>query len=233
MKTLLASPSLAARSLAQSLQRDANGIARAGRRLLAVVALTVAGLSLHAVGAVAEPGSSDEHWVGTWGAAAGAPLPAQLLAFSDQTVRLIVHTSAGGSRVRIRLSNENGTMPLHVGSVHIARRQNGAIIMTGTDRAFTFGGAQEVTIAPGAAVLSDAVALDVPASADLAVSLYLPGQVQANTGHATAFQSNYVSLPGNFASAQALPTDHTITSWPFLAEVDVEAPGDSSAARIE
>ena len=47
---------------------------------------------------------------GAWGAApAGPPLAASTPVFTDQTLRLVVRTSIGGSRVRIRVSNELGS----------------------------------------------------------------------------------------------------------------------------
>ncbi|MGZ5199835.1 MAG: SGNH/GDSL hydrolase family protein [Telluria sp.] len=233
MQKELAPPFLAARTVANLLAQGASGIVRSRRRFLAAGALALAGLSLQLPAVAQAAGWSNEHWVGTWGAApAGLPLQAQLLTFNDQTLRLIVHTSIGGSRVRVRVSNELGTKPLRIGSAHIARRQTGAVTVPGTDRVLTFGGAESVTIPPGAPVLSDPVELDVPALSDLAVSMYLPGRVEANTIHATAFQTNYVSLPGNFTGSAALPTDHTITSWPFLTEVDVDAPGSAAIVAL-
>jgi lysophospholipase L1-like esterase len=234
MRTSLVRPSTAVRGVAQTLAQRTSCIVRLRRCLLVAGAFVVAGLSVQLPVALAQPtGRTDGYWVGTWGSApAGPPLQADLMSFNGQTLRLIVHTSIGGSRVRIRLSNELGTAPLQLGSAHIARRQTGAVIMTGTDRVLTFNGAESVTIPPGAPVLSDPVDLEVPAMSDLAVSLYLPGKVQANTIHATAFQTNYVSLPGNFTGSMALPTDHTITSWPFLTEVDVDAPGSAAIVAL-
>jgi lysophospholipase L1-like esterase len=145
--------------------------------------------------------------------------------FTDQTLRLIVHTSIGGNRVRIRLSNEMGSSPLTIGEAHIAIRAGGAAIATGTDRPLTFSGRTSITIPPGVPVLSDPVELNVPALADLAISVYLPGNVSATTIHGTASQTNYVSLSGNFTGASTLPTDRTILSWPFLTEVDVDSGG--------
>jgi len=168
-----------------------------------------------------------DRWVGTWGAGPGGPpLPANTQTFTDQTVRLIVHTSIGGTRVRIRLSNEFGSVPLRIGAAHVALRGAGADIQPGSDRVLTFSGFPGITIPPGAPVLSDPVDLNVPALSDLAVSLYLPGTVGATTIHGTASQTNYVSLPGaDFTGAATFPTQRTILSWPFLTEVDVTGGG--------
>jgi len=194
-------------------------------------AVLLAGLGLAAVLAWQPPpvyaqNWHAERWVGTWGAGPGGPpLPANTQTFTDQTVRLIVHTSIGGTRVRIRLSNEMGSAPLRIGSAHVALRGAGADIQAGTDRVLTFGGNAGITLPPGAPALSDPVDLNVPAVSDLAVSLYLPGTVGATTIHGTASQTNYVSLPGDFTGAATLPTQRTILSWPFLTEVDVTGNG--------
>ena len=89
-----------------------------------------------------------DHWVTTWGAspqarlagpgrgpanppaqaqanavanapAAPAP-PAQVSSFNNQTLRLIVHTTIGGRRLRVHLSNDFGTAPLKISAAHIA-----------------------------------------------------------------------------------------------------------------
>jgi lysophospholipase L1-like esterase len=161
-------------------------------------------------------------WSGTWGAApAGPPPAARLLTFTDQTLRLVVHTSNGGNRVRIRLSNEMGSAPLRIGSAHIGVRASGAVVAPFSDRVLTFGGARTVTIAAGARVLSDAVELNVPALTDMTVSLFLPGNSQATTVHESAFQTGYVSTAGDFSGSPALPVKSTIGSWPFLTGVDL------------
>jgi lysophospholipase L1-like esterase len=227
MKTMLQALSGLVRT--ESTQR------RSRRAWLAAGALALSSLTLpfSAVQAQPDPRNPSQQWVGTWGTApAGPPLAAQTQTFNDQTLRLIVHTSIGGSQVRIRVSNEHGATPLRIGAAHIARRAAGSEIMAGTDRVLTFSGSPSITIPAGAPVLSDPIDLDVPALSDLAVSLYLPGPVQATTIHGSAFQTNYVSLPGNFTGAATLPTQRTITSWPFLTEVDVSAPGAGAIVAL-
>ncbi|MDB5959851.1 MAG: family lipase [Massilia sp.] len=169
-----------------------------------------------------------DQWVGTWGTApAGPPLETATQNFNNQTLRLIVHSSIGGNRVRIRVSNEMGTTALRIGGAHVALRAAGSGIAAGSDRVLSFSGSGSILIPPGAAALSDPVDLTIPALSDLAVSLYLPGPTAATTIHGTALQTNYVSLPGNFLGAATFPTDRTITQWPFLTEVDVISNGAS------
>jgi len=179
----------------------------------------------------AGPKGSEQVWVATWGASPVAPLPANTTnpGFTNQTVRLVVHTSLGGDEVRVRLSNAFGTASLVVGAAHIALRGMNAGIVSGTDRALTFSGSSSVTIPPGALVVSDSVKLGVPALSDLAVSLYLPGPTGQATWHAAALATNYVSQPGDFTGADDLPVDHTVASWFYLSDVEVNSSKDTSA----
>jgi len=160
-----------------------------------------------------------------------APLPANTTnpGFTNQTVRLVVHTSLGGNEVRVRLSNGFGTESLLIGAAHLALRSMNAGTVPGTDRALTFSGSGSVTIPPGALVVSDSVKLDVPALSDLAVSLYLPGPTGQATWHAAALATNYVSPPGDFTGAADMPVDHTVTSWFYLTDVEVKASKDTVA----
>jgi hypothetical protein len=146
---------------------------------------------------------AQEHWVATWAASpqsarlvlppglqAPPPPPSggqtgqanrppafpPLLSPNNQTVRMIVHTSIGGSRARIQLSNAFGTTPLNVGTVHVALRDKGSAIVPISDRALTFSGKAQVTIPPGAEIVSDAVDLNVPKLGDLVVSVYVPAK---------------------------------------------------------
>ena len=210
------------------------------RRALLAAAISSAVLALatqpaqadsraHAPAQAAAAAASTD-WVASWGTApAGPPIAQELQTFTDQTLRLIVHTSVGGNHVRVRLSNVFGTAPLRIGAAHVALRSSGAGIVEGSDRVLTFSGMKDITIAPGAPVLSDPIALDVAALSDLAVSVYLPGPAQASTVHGGAYQTNYVSQPGDHTGSAALPTARTFGSWPFLTEVEVTPASHGSA----
>ncbi len=186
-------------------------------RRLALAAWLCAGL---AQAADAPP----DRWVGTWAAAPQPPFPGPLARYDGRTLRLVVRTSLGGERVRVRLSNLYGRTPLHVDAAHVARRRQGDAIEPASDRALRFGGRAGVVIGPGETVTSDPVDLPVPALADLAVSLHASGRAEGGTLHVLAQQTGYVSAAGRDATgAAALPRARQIDNWPFLAGVDVEA----------
>jgi lysophospholipase L1-like esterase len=163
-----------------------------------------------------------DRWVASWGAApAGPPPAASTMALSNQTLRLIAHASVGGSRARIRVSNEMGSAPLTIGAAHIALRAGGAALVAGTDRQLLFGGLASITIPAGGAALSDGAGFNVPPFSDLSVSLWLPGATRVTTLHNAALQTSYVSTAGNQSAAASLAVQRSIATWPFLTEVDV------------
>jgi lysophospholipase L1-like esterase len=192
----------------------------------------------------AQPGARNDHWVGTWataGVASPSQPPAQAQAaqnarppsFSNQTLRQFVHTSIGGERVRVVLTNAFGTAPLTIGGAHIGLRDKGAAVVASSDRTLTFGGAATATIPPGAVIVSDAASLVVPALSDVAVDLYMPGDTAATqsplTIHGGARQTNYVSSTGNHLGTRELPGATTTPSWFFLARLEVAAPERAGA----
>ena len=83
-----------------------------------------------------------EHWVATWvtaqnivrnpppaarppvpaapAAPAAPPRPMGIRGFNNQTIRMTVRTSIGGRRMRIKLANAYGSVPVTVGAAHVA-----------------------------------------------------------------------------------------------------------------
>jgi lysophospholipase L1-like esterase len=196
----------------------------------ALTALTLAPLPT----ALAGPGNGDQQWVATWATAQVSQAPSDANRINDQTLRQIVHVSAGGVRVRVKLSNEFGTGPLAVGAAAIALRDAGEAILPESMHVLTFSGNTSFTLPPGAPVLSDPVDLEVPELSDLAIDLYLPGDTSATTSpittHTAAFQTNYVSTPGDFTGVTVLPVSSTRTSWLFLTGVEVVTSVQTGAA---
>ena len=204
---------------------------------LAAIATLACLLTAH----IALAQSAGEHWVGTWSTAdvvrpparppaAGQPQPAAIN-INNQTLREVVHVSAGGARTRVVLSNAFGTEPLSVGAAQVALREKDSRIVPGSNRPLTFGGRASVTIPAGAVMFSDAVSLTVPPMSDLAIDLFLPGDLtQTNlTSHFGANQTNYISNTGNFAGAAEFPVSSTTPSWFFLGRVEVTAPAQVGA----
>ncbi len=182
------------------------------------LALTLAGA---AVASAAPPVAT--HWSPSWMASTQPlwhgdfVLPLGLpFQFDRQTVRQVARLSIGGTRLRVVISNEGGTAPLHIGAARVARHAGGSAIVEGSDRPLRFGGQTEATVAPGARLVSDPVDIAVPALGEVAVSLYLPQPSQPAGFHFDARQMAYVA-DGDLTAAQRMPA--AATPWSTRAYV--------------
>lgn len=164
---------------------------------------------------------NDKHWVGTWSASTQVSLFAPAPTFDNQTLRQIAHISIGGSTLRLRFSNAQGTVPLVVGAASVGIRSTGASVRAGSLRQVTFGGEPSITIPNGAVALSDPVRLDADAQADLAVSLYVPNASPGSTQLTLSHQTSYISPAGNFTGKATMPVASTTTSWFWLTGIEV------------
>ena len=190
--------------------------------------------------------ANQSHWVATWSTAqplARTPPPAippgpgrpgmELMrtlntrGFHDQTARMIVRTSIGGSRVRIRLSNSFGSAPVTVGAAHIALRGKDSEILPDSDRVLAFNGKPGCMLGPGVVLLSDPVDLKIPVYGDVAVSLYFPGETGAVTSH-NGLHTTYISKAGDLTGQAAIPDPLTTGAYYWLAGLEVLAPANTS-----
>ena len=153
------------------------------RRL--AVALAIAG----AAGAPRAFAHDEERFVASWAVGHIQPLAANVVQYTNQTVREVVRTSVGGRTVRVRIANTFGADTLVIGEAHIAVSAGGAKIVPATDRVLTFGGQTSVKVYAGAPALSDPVDLDVHPLTDMAVTLYLPDATPLEGGGWAAARS--------------------------------------------
>jgi lysophospholipase L1-like esterase len=178
--------------------------------------------------AVSETGYAAPGWVGTWAASPAAGVAGTDNGYPNFSIRNIVHTSAGGREVRVRLSNAFGRTQVLFGqvTVAIAAGPDTPQAVPGTMRTLTFGGDREVTVPPGADVVSDGVSLNVPRDGDLLVTTFTPTPSGPVTYHPLALQNSYFTREGNKAadeSAQSFPERTAV--WHYVSGVDVRSPG--------
>ena len=165
-------------------------------------------------------------WITSW---AASPLPTAAtpgpgpgpLVLNNQTVRQVLHLSAGGQRVRIRLTNEYGSKPLKVGAATVSRLNADGSLDTASTRVLRFGGDSSALIPAAAPLLSDPVDLPVAALSDLSLSLYFPEDTGPCTCHQVGSQDGFVSEAGDF-TAGAFTPKQVIASRAFVSGVEVE-----------
>jgi lysophospholipase L1-like esterase len=170
------------------------------------------------------------NWVSAWGTAQQLAVPARAFPSRDtyplkvtgQTVRMVARVTLAGKAVRVALSNSFGYAPVRIDSVTLARQASGASVRPGTSRNLTFGGSAAVVLAPGAQIYSDAIAYDVPAQADLVVSLYVAGDSGPTTAHPIGLRAAWMA-PGDQVAAEQLHDASQFRSYLWLAGIDVLA----------
>ncbi|NBE50787.1 SGNH/GDSL hydrolase family protein [Streptomyces boluensis] len=175
------------------------------------------GPDLHVFAVSVRPATTG--WTGTWSASTAGYTAVG--PWVDRTLRLVVHSSVGGSRVRVRLDNTFARTPVRIGGASVAVQRAGAEPRE-APVPLSFRGATGTEIPAGAQAFSDPVGFDVPPDSNLLVSFHLPGTVAAAPVHSQAIQKSYLSEPGDH-SADGAPGAYTSTlsTWPFLTGVDV------------
>jgi lysophospholipase L1-like esterase len=191
------------------------------RVLLAVLAATAVNAVIVGGASAAGGRAAGGQRVAAWGPSMTIGGPN----FTNQTIRMVAHSSVAGNSLRIHLSNLRGTTPLAVGAVGIAAQASQATAVAGSQHVVTFSHHASVTIAAGAEVISDPIPMSVAADQNVLVSMYLPQATSSATWHSDAFDTSYLSNHG----------DHTgdlgdgnyiaaTTSWYYLSGLDVVSP---------
>ncbi|MFT4254140.1 MAG: SGNH/GDSL hydrolase family protein [Caulobacter sp.] len=165
-------------------------------------------------------------WRSAWGNAPIAPQavarPGEARAFTDVTVRQVVRLNAGGDALRLRLSNELNERPLAVGAITVAPADADGKIL-GAPIPVTVGGRSEFTIAPGAPLLSDPIALPVKAMDRVSVAIFYVG-TQAPAGHRVRL---FVAPPGNHVAKSQIPGEEALKGPGLVSGVEVRGPGEA------
>jgi lysophospholipase L1-like esterase len=190
----------------------------------AVLATTLAAVTVPASSAAA----SGDRWTGSWAAAQQHPRDGweyanwSLAGFADQSVRQVVRLSAGGSQVRIRLSNRYGSAPLRVTGATIAKAGDGAAVRPGSSRRLTFDRSGSTTIPAGRDLTSDPVPLPVAPLEKLTVTLYFAAPTGPATFHESGLTTTYRAAGDHrFDHGGAAFTGETTQSWYYLTAVSV------------
>ncbi|MFI9847557.1 SGNH/GDSL hydrolase family protein [Nonomuraea sp. NPDC051941] len=141
--------------------------------------------------------------------------------FADHSVRQAVRVTAGGSAVRIRLSNAYGTTPLQLTGASVGKAGAGAAVQAGTLRPLTFAHAASVAVPTGGQVASDPVRLAVEPGERLTVTLYFQGATGPATYHNLAMATSYRASGDHTRDLGAAAFGETNSSWFYLSGVDV------------
>ncbi len=179
-----------------------------------------------------------ESWIETWGASQQVPEPQNALPaddLRDATVRQKFHLSVGGTTLRVHLTNAFGLHALHFTSVHIARpvSLSTAAIDVATDKALTFSGQTDVSVPPGAEMVSDPIQFPVEALGSATVTYHLDNPPWRETSHPGSRATTYY-VHGDQVSAADLPDAKHVEHWYQVTGIDVidNAPGAGTVVAL-
>jgi len=171
-----------------------------------------------------------DNWVAAWGTAQQLLKPERAIPSAQtppaklerQTVRMVARPTIAGSRLRISLSNSFGYGPVRIEAVQVARAAVNGAIAPGSARPLTFGGRTDVVLPPGARITSDALAFEVHAQGDLAISMYVEADSGPTTSHPIGLRGAWLA-PGNQLAAGELHDAQQFRSYLWLDGIDVLA----------
>ena len=145
--------------------------------------------------------------------------------FQNSTIRQTIPVSLDAPKIRVRISNTFGTVPLlisHV-SIGIAPQGGSPIFQPDTLRKVTFSNIPSITIPIGALVVSDPIDVQVARGDHLSVSIYLEaGQSGFDlTCHPGSLVDSWLAL-GNQTSSPNLSGSSVITirHWYYLSAIE-------------
>lgn len=182
--------------------------------------VAIAGL-LAGAGFSEAAGAADSVWVRTMGTSVRAVDPAKADTVENATVRFPVRVTLGGGTFRLLLSNEHGPTDMHIGAASLGYMDGGVEKFIPV----TVGGKTDFTIAAGAPVLTDDIAVTLSNAQVVDISLFFPDKTALSTSHSDRNPAA-VSEAGNFTLTTQFPTARVFRSRPLLAGIDVAtAPG--------
>ncbi len=176
---------------------------------------------------------AEAHWVASWQGAPQLTEPRNMppVPLAHVTLRQVIHTSIGGTRWRLRFSNEFGNGPVVIASAHVARSVRRDTVDVSTDRALAFDGRQRVTIPAGGTATSDPIDITVAPLANLAITTTIDTTPSALTGHPGSRTTSFI-VAGDHGVDRAFANAATTEHWYLIDRLDAIAPGDAAAVVV-
>lgn len=205
------------------------------KRRLAVLGI----LLVAAVPANAGTASAHGNWVGTWSTAM-QPMHAEPWlgetwapgGFDNHSVRQVVRISAGGTNVRIRLSNVYGAASLRLAGASIGKAGSGGSVRPDTLRPLLFSHRPTAVIPAGRELVSDATVLPVKSLEQLSVTLYFAKPTGPAKFHTFALAPSYRASGDHRFTPNAAPFTETTQSFYYLSGVDVSGGSDTRRGTV-
>ncbi len=202
------------------------------RHLMATAALLLSNMTCAL--AQSDVISATGRWVGTW-ATAAQPCVQRNMPYdnnlSNQSLRQVVKVSIGGNLMRLRLSNEYGTEAVRIKSVYIAASGDSCDIIPSTAKYLKFNNSEEVVIAPGKSVASDALKYDLKPLQRLTITINYTSAPKLPTVHPGSRTTSYIMKGACNPKGKFKIADRR-NHWYNIAAIDVYDTKSSAIAII-
>jgi lysophospholipase L1-like esterase len=161
-------------------------------------------------------------WIAAWTSPPSPFLPggrsAYLEPYADQTLRQVLRVDADGDELRVRFTNELGTVALGIGAVSLGRAAEDGTAQ-GEFMPITFDGRRSVMIPPAATMLSDPVRMPVARFDDFVIDTYFPEPTRP-TGHRHWVD---LSAAGNHAGDAEWPGQKRVRGATAVSSIQVRS----------
>ncbi len=199
----------------------------------AVLAVLLAGPGGAQIGYAAQVDSG--RWMGTWASSAQEVepglMPSEFQKLDNTTIRQVVRVSAGGTKLRVRISNAFADFrdTLMIDEAYVAVSAGGSAVKPESSKPLTFSGKPSVMIPSGILIVSDPVAFDLKPGSDLAVTIHIAKSPRKVTGHRSARGDAAFFKTENASTENELPGSVSNKCWYYLCGVDVPSTQDGAA----
>ena len=143
---------------------------------------------------------------------------------TNNSIRQIVHISASGENLRLKLSNKMGKTDLEIKEITIAdsTSQGTSEIDLETLTPLTFNGEKGIIISSGNEVYSDLIAYHLKPLSEIAISIYF-GEIPQNlSGHTGSKTFSFIE-EGNKIHNEVFSTENKIDHWYFFSAIEVSS----------
>lgn len=172
----------------------------------------------------------NKNWVAAWTTAPSYSEQTAEKYAHNVTLRYIIHTAIAGEKIRLTFSNHCGREDVTLDKIAVAPYTDKGVV-AGESKYLTFDGKKECKIAAGGERASDELTFDVKAGDNLAVSIYIGGYADLNTGCVTSGPYTSYAFSNGDACEKAIFKDDYSNEMGYcyyLTEVDLLAEGGRS-----
>lgn len=163
-------------------------------------------------------------WTGTWASAPEFTGPGDMPQKENLTgnaLRQTIHVSAGGEKLRLKLSNEFSAEPVEIKSIYVANPTSGSDIDKKSAVFLTFNGKKNVTIPAGGAIYSDAFNFPLQPLQLLSITTNYGNTTPVNaTSHRGSRTSSYIMKGESKPKKDFIPAER-LEHWYNISALEI------------